>query len=438
MLESFRQDKNYRNHYMKDISLSKSSKSLLWWGLYYVFLALLLLSWNDELNLPPMAYRYAFTALVIAPLYITRSIYFPTILIFFVILSAERHAVSYMMFKPMYISVVAIINNFLFRNVRANSVPPNLFWALLALCTISDLMNNASFHDVTFILISIIIFSQYVVSDKHLHQVWKLSIIVLCLILSIDFHLNSKNFVQQMIVSGADYERMGWRDPNYFGCILSVGGLLAYFEILDKNKGFIVRVINSLILGSISIAIISMASRGAVLALGTGIVLFTMLSDTGFKAKIVVSALVVTFIFFLLDSGYFDLLEARLMADDGTGSGRTSIWQQKLNYFSNTDNPLFFLLGYGYEGGLQLGYGSNEVGFHNDFIAMLVEYGIVGFSLFVSLFIMLIKNVSNRIKVWSLTGALLVTCMTLEPLTGGKFFFWFFLLYIYYIGHNHE
>lgn len=403
--------------------------------LYYVFLLLVMVSWNDETNLPPMLYRFGFTFLVVIPLFLSHSRLFPAILTLFVIVSAERHAASYMMFQPMYVAVVAIVNHVAFKDKSIKWKIPPVFLLLLVFCTLSDLVNNFSFHEITFVFISIILFGYYTIRDNATYRLWTLVIILIGLMLAIDFHIYGKNFVEEMLILGLDYERYGWSDPNYFSSVLCISALLSYFEIVDKSNPLFIRFVAVIVFFTISIAMITTASRGALLALGAGVVVYTLFTNTGISSKIIVSVLVVSFLLFLQSQEYFELLEARLMADDGTGSGRTEIWQTKIDRFFALGNPLHILFGYGYEGGRRLGY-SRVVGFHNDFIAAMVEYGIVGLLLLISLFVLLIKKVSNKSKVFSLVASLLVICMTLESLTSGRFVFWFYLLYIYLIGHS--
>ena len=104
----------------------------------------------------------------------------------------------------------------------------------------------------------------------------------------------------------------------------------------------------------------------------------------------------------------------------------------KLKYFFDNSSLLQFIFGLGYDGGLRAGF-SYERAFHNDFIAFLVEYGLIGFILFVTLIFYPIKRVLLKDKaVLGCVVFIIVNCMTLEPFSLGMFIYYFFLLYIYY------
>lgn len=84
---------------------------------------------------------------------------------------------------------------------------------------------------------------------------------------------------------------------------------------------------------------------------------------------------------------------------------------------------------------MHLAFGYSR-GFHNDYIAILVEYGIVGTLLFASLLLSPIKNSCNKILVISIVVYIAMAASTLEPISGGMIMYFCFLLYAYVIGKS--
>ena len=176
------------------------------------------------------------------------------------------------------------------------------------------------------------------------------------------------------------------------------------------------------------------ASRGAVVCVASGIIIITLFSKIGLKKKISIALLVFFGIMLMYQLGLFGALEERVMHDeDGTGSGRTIIWAYKISLFF--EQPMYKLFtGLGYRGGFMLGF-DDGYGFHNDYVAFFVDYGIIGTILFIlfllyPLFIAR-KNKKQRAIVTALTVYLILCCTTLEPLSGGRLPFCYLYLFIY-------
>lgn len=130
--------------------------------------------------------------------------------------------------------------------------------------------------------------------------------------------------------------------------------------------------------------------------------------------------------------GLFKVLEERVMSDDGTGNARTIIWAAKLDAYSQL-SLLEKVFGIGYRRGFELAI-PGGFGFHCDYIAWLVDYGIAGLLFFISLLIYPLKLVWNRQSqrpiVLSLILFLATCCSTLEPLTAGRLAYWYFYMLI--------
>ena len=94
------------------------------------------------------------------------------------------------------------------------------------------------------------------------------------------------------------------------------------------------------------------------------------------------------------------------------------------------------LFGVGWEKGIEYGAARLKLkvlGFHNDFLAFLVCYGVIGLSLFLALLIQPLRNIKRRSQRWAVVYAnvlyLIAGCATLEPFSTGNFTFYAFLMY---------
>jgi O-antigen ligase len=117
------------------------------------------------------------------------------------------------------------------------------------------------------------------------------------------------------------------------------------------------------------------------------------------------------------------------MENDSMDSGRMEIWSAKLLLFINDGNIFTWLFGIGYENAFNLSDSSQTMGFHNDFLAILCGYGVLGLILFIYIiFIVPFANIhrSDRPILISLIVYLLIASLTLEPLASGNITFWAF------------
>lgn len=91
------------------------------------------------------------------------------------------------------------------------------------------------------------------------------------------------------------------------------------------------------------------------------------------------------------------------------------------------------LFGIGYSKGFYLAI-PGGFGFHNDYLAFLVDYGVVGLILFFCIVAYPLKLVANspskRPIVISLLAFILICSMTLEPFTYGRLTYWYFYMLI--------
>lgn len=270
-------------------------------------------------------------------------------------------------------------------------------------------------------------------NDKFQLSINTLIIISISFLLTLSYYLYGNNFSTEY--TGFEDERTGFADINYVACIIGFGTLLAIIEFF-KNKKIQLPYMVFLIVVILSsvIALLLNASRGSMLALGVGIAILILLSKRSMKVKIISILVLLIMGLYLYTNNYMDLLLYRINNDDSAGgSGRIDIWMTKLKLWSESDSILNLIFGYGYVGGRKLGV-IGQVAFHNDFLAFLVEYGIIGLIIFIYFIIypILKSNKENKAIVLACTAYLIVVCLTLEPFAAGRIPFYLFWMYIYY------
>lgn len=97
------------------------------------------------------------------------------------------------------------------------------------------------------------------------------------------------------------------------------------------------------------------------------------------------------------------LLKLNYSYDSG-GSGRMKIWGDVISLQKESD-LLQWLFGHGYEGVIK---STGNLSAHNDFLEILFDYGLIGFGLYLSMIISLIRTARNKIRVGNSCGIVLV------------------------------
>lgn len=400
--------------------------------LYYAILTIILVMWGNPEMLPPIHLRMLFLVLVVTPLFTIARDNFLVIFFFFVILSGSNHAVSYMPATGPSLIICALVGALFFKPIHSTRIQTSVSLYLLfffSLCV--DLIAGGKIENFSYALLLLIIVANSYMSLDRQKQTQQItySFIILSLILSIEFFIWGSQFSNTIIVGDEDFERLGWSDPNYFSCVIGFGALISFRELLEhkiieKNKNWLLLITLLLSL----FVIISTASRGASVALVISIILATFFSRMSFVKKIGIMLLGGVLIIMTYRVGFFDLLINRVVYDDGAAGGRTIIWSTKLKVFFSS-NPLNILFGYGIKEGRILGFTTTQ-GFHNDYLAFLVCYGIVGFLLFMSFIITPVLSKGNRHIVIPYLAYMLTICLSLEPISSGNLIYFYFFLFI--------
>lgn len=249
--------------------------------------------------------------------------------------------------------------------------------------------------------------------------------VIISLILSSLYIVYFNDFVEQYGAKEDDLQRASWINQNVYGGVVGCGFVCALYFLTNARKLNISRVIKyiSLFAAIISfIALVLNASRGSIIASVISAIILLFTSNLKKINLLVILGLIVAFVVYLYNDGYFDLLIHRFNDDTmSTANGRTIIWQEKWQAFNQ--QPFYQqLFGIGYENCLNLGLYFDT---HNDFMTALYAYGYVGFVIFCVFVLMPFFYIHKSFR-WILLAFwifFVTELMVLSPIYRGLFVF---------------
>lgn len=398
-------------------SLNIDSKQYKWIYLYYIILHVICLSWtNTAMVQPAMPLRLGITAAIFIPLikYFWLS---PAVIILFV--GLRFNSVSPFGYVPQtwniyiwIVLIIAMLHSLLYKNKFVLKFSSKQLLLLIFVFAI-DLINFKIFN--TFLLFVLLLFILYnSIENRRSFNVAMLAFVLLTITLSIYYFVFAKEFAS--IHYGSDAERSVWVDPNYFGFLLGCGivisGAFLFTTTIAEKLNIVYKVIfiTCIVLGLITI--ILQASRGASLAIMVALLIEILFSKIKPIYKIIILLISSGFIVYLFNSGAFTLLVDRVLSDN-TGSGRTIIWERKLNGW--IEKPIN-LLGSGSQS-VVYDFPPYEIDCHNEFISILINYGVIGLIVTIITSINLIRIRKKNAFIWSIVAFLFIGFMTLSPFT---------------------
>lgn len=164
--------------------------------------------------------------------------------------------------------------------------------------------------------------------------------------------------------------------------------LVAGFSLIYKRKTFLIeKVLVTIGLILVLVGILRTGSRGGLLALAFGGVVFLLFSDSGLRPR----TIVIGAIFVLLGMYYIQNYMSASLASRFTlaevvasgGTGRMDIWVHALRYYSDGSvGRILFGYGFGSFPTLMKSAMGVAKASHNDVVQMLLETGIVGLLLY--------------------------------------------------------
>lgn len=401
---------------------------------YAVLYIALLFTWARQ-DFIPMPIRLAYMALVFAPIAIKRvSLFFPCLVLF---LTTSLLSFAGYTFLPtettIYLLLTLIFVVIAYREHRDYKYPYVLFFVFFLVSIVVNLVTSGKIETISYSFLLLLLLP-ITINEKEKEFVAdivpKLFILstTACACLTL---LNQELLIQESY----NYERLISGSLNYTCCTLGIGFVLALRELIKSSTKKYWRLFYVFCMMVLLITVIMEASRGAMLAIVVSSLLIVFNKTSKLRTKIITVVLASIFIAVLYNNQVLDLLIYRIQSDTGTGTGRTEIWGHKLTQHFNSFSFLSFVFGRGYDNTWNLGgSGYDLIGCHNDFVAFLIEYGIIGIILFLTIIfypLHVAKSRSIRSDILPLVVYLLMTCMTLEPFSMGYLPFCFFLFFIY-------
>ena len=407
---------------------------------YYLLLLALFLSWQDPVSLPGPVMRIAYLVAFIVPVYFLDKKLLPIIVALFLTLTTHGYSTSYMpAVLTTYIITLGAGLLVLRQPLRETPAAKKIIIILIMMLiyvTVRNLFDaNESFQITNALLLTIIILYYVDFSDRtQLHELSN-AFAAAALILSVLLLINRGVYVSEY----GTFERVGFNDINYSACVVSLGVVVSMVELFSrdnsKNKGDAISKV--LYISTIIVSLFALAlnaSRGSLLSIAVPFVVLLFFSKANGMYKFLGLALIVALIVYMYNNSYFELLEARIMEEDGTGTHRTEIWINKLEAFAAC-NPIEWLFRLGYQGGRNLAIDKIIVpAFHNDFLAMLVEYGFIGFITFIYFLtkpLRILRSYKSKLPgTLAMFLGLSIICFTLEPFAAGRLPYYMFMIYL--------
>lgn len=424
------------------MEIISNKKNNIYVVIYYAILLLMLASRKDATSEPSLIIRIGFLIAVITPCIFSKSVSYPAIITMFLTISRYGFAYSYMPYMTYiyaFITLIVVLIYSRYNKVYNIKIPPFLvFFTIYVFLvdTITGIGNSHSKFPEDIFYCYIILLCFFVISSKLYTQTIKqlpYIFVIITIVLSLYFLLNRTQFSQDY-GHNSGLERSGWTDPNYFGMIIGMGSVISIIKIMYNGWKYLpipekITYISALLISMPTL--ILNASRGALLSLIISFIIVMIFSKVKAGYKILIVFLCLLGVLYLYNNNYFELLEYRIANDDGTGSNRTTIWNNKLNAYIK-GAPINWIFGYGYAGGAYIT--GSGLGFHNELVAFLVDYGIIGLSLLCYMLYYPLKCIrrknSNYYAVVALIIYFVLCLMTLEPLSLGIPTFYAFYLYI--------
>jgi len=391
-------------------------------------------------NFIPLIKMIAFEIIIIQGLWINNTFitFFALILLFFFY---KNSFLSIILVPPLFATVLLTIGDhsinimlgaffiffFILYIIRNNIIPDKRFALLFAylLITIVGLFNAISFGD----FLAFINWDYESILSENLSNIPKIvfGMGMLLFIRNEGYQFLKRNLIlatklipiSLIIVSiyfittgheASNWWNLGFRmtfkgnDPNDFSALLIALGAFSYylvFKSISKLWTFVGIVSTILVVYSVLLT----GSRGGMLTLVfTTILTLLLFSKRNFKRSILV---IFFLIFFVLALFYSNLIDFNFIYERFFGkyitdissltAGRTDWWKAAFEAFKQKP-----LLGYGGSRSASLWINFNKYGeakvMHNIYVEILIQYGIVGLTVFLSLIIRLLVDLKNLLK----------------------------------------
>lgn len=392
--------------------------------IYYAIL-LLIMAMRTSVLAPNPILRIVYLLALFVPLVIKFTYLYLPCIITFMTVCTYNFAFGYLPYETniyFFLSILALILIIGLHSIKSIKLDPVILFTIFYVA-IRNILDSGQLHDMFYATSTIAIGSMLLSKDRSINRYAMLmSFGIISLVLSSLYLINYEQFLESYN-STDNLDRSGWTDPNYLSCLIGMGIVTSLILILkERTAKLYLKILwwSTIVISFISQVLI--ASRGGLLCVAITSLILILFADIKFKFKLFILIVATIFLFFLYNNNYFDLLIYRVENDVSGGSGRLGIWELKINAFIAENNILSWIFGVGYDSAFRLGYDTNGFGFHNDYLAILCGYGLVGVIIFTYLlFVYPFQRItSDKFIVISLVSYLAVTCLTLEPISAGR------------------
>ncbi len=239
-------------------------------GIYYFVLLFFSLSWtNQGLAEPNSILRFLFLLLFVLP-FIKYPNLAPSLITLFVTIRLFSIAPSgYLPSQVnLYFYIVVALYLYNLANGLSSSKTPVLLIVFLLTSLLSNLINfvtesqdSGEYNFLKMLLISILL-SKLLKSHKDINLMeWSFILITLCLSL---YGFIFYKEIASDFNAPEELKRVYWNDPNYLGCVLSIGIIISFYRLINNLDSHIIyRIIYLVTFFSGIINLGFFASRGA-------------------------------------------------------------------------------------------------------------------------------------------------------------------------------
>lgn len=396
----------------------KENKNINYWIIYYIVLGIIQAMWTNPTTFPPMLLRLGMIFATFFPILIHYELLlfaFP-----FTLILVGNLSTKYQYLPDINSSFFYILIELLFLIIHKNKIRKNnLLYIipmiiLMAYMGFIDVLYNGELGKYAINIFLVVLFIPFVQTKKDFHLL-SASLLSVCCLLAIYYIVMFDQFLITWNAS-ENLERSGWSDPNYFATLLDIGFFISIVYLFDYIKGDFF-IFNKYLLTFVCIviflAVVMTASRAGFLSYIILLVILLLSTRIKWYGYVMICATALLVFYYMYTEGVFDLLLYRLLEDESieTGGSRITIWNSALaNYNCQPFYKQFF--GGGYWHRISLGSGEDM---HNEFLGILMDYGLIGIILFICyLFTML----SFKTNIFSLRNiALLFYLLMIVSLT---------------------
>lgn len=381
-----------------DVAVKMETKKTYYWIIYYLVLGIIQAMWTNLSVFPPTIFRIGMIVASFAPIYTKPSLILLAIPYSIILrgnLSTDFQYLpdiySYSFY--IFIELSAIIVHY----KRLNFANFRRFLPLIILMFFIgfvDFINNGQIGPYATHLFIALLIVPFIRTDEDFHLMSS-GLIVVCALLAVYYIIMFDSFLVTWNRKEG-LERSGWGDPNYFSTLLDYGFLIAAIYMVGKtSENFLLSNKKFLICISVAIfsAVVMTASRAGFLCFALPLLFIFLSKRIKWYWFFLGIAFVIGVSYFLYSKGTFDVLLYRFFEQGNIESGgeRTDIWDRGLSNFFNQDF-INILFGGGYWHRATLTHGAD---LHNEFLSVLLDYGLFGLILFLSV---IFSNLTFKFK----------------------------------------